>query len=55
MTKKDYKTIAAVIEWLDIGPASKEIIAHALADVFIRDNWQFDREKFYRACGVHCG
>ena len=54
MTRKDYIAIAAVFKVRkdrDNADALREI-AYDLADVFKRDNPNFDRARFLAACGV---
>lgn len=50
MTRKDYVALAKRISQLD--EKSRNDAAHAVADVCIRDSDGFDRDRFYRACGI---
>ncbi len=55
-TKKTFIAIAAQIARMpdstDDYRRAKVDIADAIADVFQKQNPRFDREKFYKACGV---
>lgn len=48
MTRKNYIAIAEAIATAN----DKDEVAHNLCAVFKRDNSQFDRERFLKACGV---
>jgi hypothetical protein len=57
MTRKDYIALAEVIAgevatgnmWQKMTSSN---IARSMADVFKRDNERFNRETFYKACGL---
>jgi hypothetical protein len=64
MTKKDYIKFAAVLA--DQKPDAADLqsdayqaqrdqwmqTTEAIADIFASENGRFDRERFYRACGL---
>jgi hypothetical protein len=56
MSRKNYEAIAAVLAkaYEKSVEAKGEIadIAHELADHFVEDNSNFNRERFLEACGV---
>jgi len=56
MSRKDYVAIAAILhdidtEYDDGEEAVVRVIARELADYFKSDNPNFDRDRFYEACG----
>ena len=63
MSRKDYIKAAAIIRDTNAHKATDEnfregwhaatsSIAHKLADVFESDNANFDRKRFFEACGI---
>lgn len=54
MTKKDYILIASAINnaCTSVDKNIKSAIAKEFARVLKEENPQFNREKFYKACGV---
>ncbi len=60
LTKKYYEMVAGALHdahtrFPEVRPDAaqqSEDDAHALADVFERDNPKFDRARFLKACGV---
>lgn len=55
MSRKHYEAIAREVHVTRYPPDSQPVvqdIAQNLADVFATDNPNFDRQRFYRACGI---
>lgn len=59
MTRKDYKLIADVINWisadmtsLDSGASTLDLVIERLSSRLKDDNPNFDAVRFRRACGV---
>lgn len=53
MTRKDFEAIAAIIaEVSATGGAGPEWLAERFAEVAKATNPRFDRDRFFRACGV---
>ena len=52
MTRKDYQAIADVIKAVSIRDDARYMIAVELAAAFQKHNENFNKSKFYRACGL---
>lgn len=54
MSRKDYEAFAAILarNASILSVAATRRLAEQMADVFAADNPQFDRKRFYTACGV---
>lgn len=52
MTRKDYIDAAKRIVGSDYSPAMKKTVALFMAGFFANDNPRFDRQRFFKACGV---
>lgn len=52
MSKKHFVALAEMVRNMDASGAVCELVAKELADVCIRFNNNFDRERFLAACGI---
>ena len=55
LIKRDYVAIANIIKNSKADELATSAIALDLANYFAKSNDQFDREKFYNACGYPDG
>lgn len=52
MTRKHFQIIADVVNRTAVGPLEKRQLAENFAAELIKENPRFDRERFFKACGV---
>lgn len=52
MTRKHFEALAETIKYLDLSEQDKRHVAEHVGSVCMSFNVEFDRERFYEACGV---
>lgn len=52
LSKRDFQTLATALYEARITPKERRLLAEVIADVCLKSNTAFNRDKFYEAAGI---
>jgi hypothetical protein len=52
LTKRDFQTLATALYEAKMTPKERRLLAEVIADVCLKSNTAFNRDKFYEAAGL---